>query len=109
MAASKAQRPTSVRVLGRVYNIVPCTDGDNFGVCNNITGVISALVEQDEFSYRDTILHETMHAILHQQGQRSSYKLEESFVRPLATGLITVLQDNPELAKWLIRQIGPRG
>ncbi len=48
----------------------------------------------------DTVLHEVMHAILRQQG-RYYCKAEEEYVTALANGVITVLDDNPKLRKYL--------
>lgn len=93
---------SNVRVLGRNFKIIPHKREDLAGLCDRSGGTISVSTDQDAFSIKDTMLHEIMHAILHQQGYSHPYKLEESFVRPLATGIITVLQDNPQLAKWLI-------
>lgn len=93
--------PDTVRVLGREYTILREPDSTNMGSCHNALGVINVTPEQDAFSAKDTLLHELMHAILHQQGYTHSYKKEEAFVRPLATGIMTVLQDNPAFAKWL--------
>ena len=96
---------TSVRVLGRIYKIVRKAEPALFGRCDNNKGVITVRPKLDEFSEKDTLLHEIMHAILFQQNNHKAYELEESFVRPLATGIIAVLQDNPQLAQWLIAPI----
>jgi len=96
---------TNVRVLGRNYRIIRKELQNEYGVCDNTKGTITIATGQDSFGEKDTLLHEIMHAILHQQGYHHAYKLEESFVRPLATGIITVLQDNPALAKALIAKV----
>lgn len=100
--------PAFVRVLGRNFAVQVAADATRSGYCDRAAGVISVSPEQDEFSLRDTLLHECMHAVLYQQGSNHPYKLEESFVRPLATGLMTLFQDNPELAKVLFSKIGPK-
>jgi hypothetical protein len=51
----------------------------------------------------DTVLHEILHAILFQMAVLLPPDVEEQFVRSAATGLYAVLQDNPQLAKWLIQ------
>ena len=98
---------SNVRVLGRVYKIARKAERNLFGRCDNTTGIITVRPKLDEFSEKDTLLHEIMHAILFQQNNHKpdDYPLEESFVRPLATGIIAVLQDNPQLAQWLIAPI----
>ena len=95
---------SKLRILGRMYQVV-CKHIDGvWGQCDHGKGVITYVPEQSEYSQRDTVLHEAMHAILTQQGYAHPYKLEESFVRPLATGIVALLQDNPEFAKWLIKK-----
>ena len=96
---------SNVRILGRNFKVVQEADGKLAGYCDRKAGIIGIDPEQDEFGLKDTFLHEIMHGILWQQGYDHKYPLEESFVRPLATGLITVFQDNPDLAKWLIKHI----
>lgn len=49
----------------------------------------------------DTVLHEAMHAILHYAGVEPC-PAEEKYVRALASGLVGVLNDNPDFAQWLI-------
>jgi Zn-dependent peptidase ImmA (M78 family) len=60
---------------------------------------------------RDTVLHELLHAVFHLYDVRSSLpedgdgdvkKLEERVVRPLATGLLVLLRDNPKLVDYLL-------
>lgn len=68
-------------------------------------GDITIVPGMEEFDLRDAVLHECMHAILYQQGYSNEYEAEELYVRPLATGIIALLQDNPELAAWLIAPI----
>ncbi len=98
---------SSVRVLGRIYKIARKRAKGLWGKCDNVAGIVTVVPAIDPFSEKDTILHEIMHAILFQQNNHKpeDYALEESFVRPLATGIIAVLQDNPQLAQWLIAPI----
>ena len=100
--------PASVRVLGRNYKLTYETDAARFGYCDLKIGVINVSPDQDEFSLRDTLLHECLHAVLYQQGSTHAYKLEESFVRPLATGIMALFQDNPALVKTLFSPVAPK-
>tara|TARA_R110000782_G_scaffold233710_1_gene319806 strand:+ start:144 stop:470 length:327 start_codon:yes stop_codon:yes gene_type:complete len=52
---------------------------------------------------QDTVLHETLHAILHTQGREYGGDVEELYVRALATGLCGVLKDNPEFTLWMLQ------
>lgn len=92
---------SAVRVMGRDYRITAEDDDENSGYCDKHAARINVDPRQDRFSIRDALLHEFMHAILHQQGFDHPYELEESFVRPLASGLITLFADNPRLASEL--------
>jgi hypothetical protein len=95
-----AGRDWSVRMLPRKKL------GGSLGLTHFDRGAIDVATRQDPFDTRDTLLHETFHAILAQQGRVThGSEEEEMYVRALATGLMGVLQDNPEFAKWLIQPI----
>ncbi len=92
-----------LKINGRTFRIEALpADSDNLGEMRGDAGVIAMRPKQDEFTERDTLLHEAFHAILHQQGNEDGGKVEEHYVRSLATGLLGVLRDNPTFAKWLI-------
>lgn len=95
------KQPTTLRILGRDYAITCDVDGARFGYCDNTTAIVNVRPGGDGFTRVDTLVHEIMHAVLFQQGHDREAKLEESFVRPLATGLTTVLRDNPALLKYI--------
>lgn len=95
--------PARLRILGRTYAIVPLPDdSENLGEALVDKGQLAIRGGQDKFSLQDTVLHETMHAIRHQQGHAYGDEVEEDYIRSLATGLLGVLHDNPSFAKWLI-------
>lgn len=77
-------------------------DGARLGEMHGDTGTILIQEGQTRESLKDTLLHEVFHAIRYQQGREDGGKVEEDYVRSLATGLIGVLSDNPTFAKWLI-------
>ena len=88
-------------ILGRSWTVEWVDDlGDNFGECDQEAGSIELLQGMDSYMDRTTLLHEVMHAILRQQG-RYYCKAEEEYVTALANGVITVLDDNPKLRKYL--------
>ena len=101
--------PKAIRINGRQWRVdmVPLDQMDScYGLCHYSKGLIEVATCQDPFDTRDTLLHESMHAILAQQGRSPlATEEEELYVRALSTGLIGVLQDNPEFAKWLIQPI----
>lgn len=94
--------PKEVRVLGRQYRIA-LTELDEgiAGLCHNGPALIEAHKGLAPIDLADTLVHEVFHAILWRQGREENAATEERFVRALATGLIAVLQDNPDFAKWL--------
>jgi hypothetical protein len=96
---------THIRVNGRDYSLKlrsPTRMPEALGLCHLDTGLIEIRKGQDPYSLRDTLLHETLHAILASQGRNCDPEVEEVFVRALATGLLGVLRDNQWLAPWLM-------
>lgn len=76
-------------------------NNDYTGLCDSVSASIKITSNQDAFGERDSVLHETMHAILRQQGRE--YKpAEEVYVTALATGLLGVLRSNPAFAQYLL-------
>lgn len=91
----------TVRVLGRTFKVSWQKD-DLAGYCDREAGTINVDPDTDEHSKKVFLLHESMHAVLFQQGLILKYKAEEAIVRPLAFGLLAVLRDNPAMTKWLL-------
>jgi hypothetical protein len=52
----------------------------------------------------DSLLHEIAHATLAMQGREFGGDTEELYVRALATGLLTVLRENPSLVAYLMQE-----
>jgi hypothetical protein len=95
-------RPTVIRVAGRDW-AVQSTDLSAqgcVGLCSPAEGVLHIHPGQTRHEEQDTVLHETMHAILRSQGRGYS-AAEERYVTALATGLLGVLHDNPALHRYL--------
>jgi len=95
---------TSLRIAGRPYVVwrrKAKAMGDAAGLHWGAKSRIDILAGQTPVEEADTLLHEVMHAILYCQGREYGGEVEETYVRALATGLIGVLQDNPEFASWL--------
>ena len=92
---------SSIRILGRTYKIKRLRRMKDAGNCDYQKAELRVSATQDELEQKDTLLHEIMHAIRYQQGRENGGEVEEDYVRSLATGLIAVLQDNPDFAAWL--------
>lgn len=100
-------RPLTLRVLGRSYRVRRASLPDAYGECDEAQGVIRLRKHADLFSEQDTLLHETMHAVLRQQG-RAWTEAEETLVTALAPGLLAVLHDNPRFSAWLLHHDHPQ-
>jgi len=104
--------PKALRIGGREWPVryLPRSKMEgNLGLTHYDKGCIDVATGQPAFDTRDTLLHEAFHAILAQQGRENQGSEEEElYVRALATGLMGVLQDNPEFAQWLIQPLSKR-
>ena len=98
-------RPRIIKVLGRAYVIsyepalnlgVP-----NVGLCDNSNLVIHVLDGQHPVEEADTLIHELLHAIWFIMSIDQGGVDEEAVVGRLASGLIGVFLDNPELLVYL--------
>ena len=99
--------PSAVKVNGRVVSIKYLANKhmpDLAGQFHPDRCHIDINKAQDKQELQDTVLHETLHAILHTQGREYGGEVEELYVRAIATGLSGVLRDNPEFTLWLIQQ-----
>ena len=91
----------NLHILGRPWTVEDVEDrGDRCGEGDQEQGTSEVISGLDSYMDRTTLLHEIMHAILRQQG-RYYCKAEEEYVTALANGVITVLDDNPKLRKYL--------
>ncbi len=101
-------RPRKVRVNGEDFSIRYRRFEDKEKAVGQLLyqkSRIEVATGQSSINTRDTLLHEIMHAILVKQGHIGGCfedSTEEKYVNALATGVIGVLQDNPDLALWLI-------
>jgi hypothetical protein len=96
--------PDTIKVNGRLIKIKQRPQNKMPGAAGLFyanKSLIEVAVGQDPQELRDTVLHETFHAVLHTQGREYGGEEEELYVRAIATGLIGVLQDNPKLVQWL--------
>lgn len=105
-------KPRRVRINGGDFTIKYRKFSDKEGTighCFYQKALIEVSSEQTPFNTRDILLHEIMHAILVRQGHVGKCfgnSTEEKFVNALASGVVSVLQDNTELALWLIEPAG---
>lgn len=104
MAAKKRKKlpktcPVSVKVMGKVYTVVAGKLENAYGQMdpNSLAITIDPSVEGNG-NIEDTLLHELVHAAEHHAGLR----FNEKWVRPISSGLLAILKDNPLLVSYLI-------
>lgn len=73
---------------------------DELGRCHTTENVILIRDDLPPDAMKDVTLHEIMHAI-HFHMELADESSEESFTSRTATGLRTVLVNNPMLCKWI--------
>lgn len=110
--------PKKIKVGSKIYTVnyrktvmgLGDASGQVYGHCNGVTGEINIALELDGETIqlsevKNTLLHETFHAIYWHQGmQESNGKDEEYIVNTMANGLMTVMNDNPQLMEYLNRK-----
>jgi hypothetical protein len=95
--------PSSVVILGRVYNIdqKDFIDGDLLGQCDSDALKIMIKKNQPEILEADTLLHEILHAI----DDAMQTKMKERQVHCTATGLLALFKDNPDFVKYMFKVV----
>jgi len=95
--------PSSVVILGRVYNIdqKDFIDGDLLGQCDSDALKITIKKNQPEILEADTLLHEILHAI----DDAMQTKMKERQVHCTATGLLALFKDNPDFVKYMFKAV----
>lgn len=93
--------PRRLDILGRVWTTRARRLPDAYGQCDYEQNRLEYRPGLSHAEKRDVVLHEIMHALRHQQGHEYGGEVEESYVRSLASGLISVFDANPKLVAWL--------
>ena len=108
---SDGRRPREIQIgpfpFAVVYDESVCNrdaieqgSGDhNFGLMRPLEQRIYVNPRQGPDMAKDTLLHEVLHALLMPLCLGSEE--EERIVAPLSTGLLDVIQRNPEFVEWL--------
>lgn len=90
--------PSEVKVNHRVYEIVQIPPNpDSWGTVNHNS--MKIYLAEDNRTKEETLLHEIIHALDRATGRST---LKERQVDFLAIGLLGVLKDNPEVARFLL-------
>lgn len=77
-----------------------CQDSE-YGEILYTKGMILIAPDQDGPCLADTVIHELLHAILHNVDTPLTTKHQETTVTQLAHGLVELIQRNPHLLRWL--------
>ena len=95
--------PSSVVILGRVYNIdqKDFIDGDLLGQCDSDALKITIKKNQPAILEADTLLHEILHAI----DDAMQTMMKERQVHCTATGLLALFKDNPDFVKYMFKVV----
>ena len=98
-------RPTTLMILGRAY-VISYEPELNFGVptvgmCDNSNLVIHVLDGQHPVEEANTLIHELLHAIWFIMSIDHDGLDAEGRVLRLASGLVGVFLDNPELLAYI--------
>ena len=90
--------PGNLRILGKSWEVAEApTDFTDSGSCSRDYQKIVVSTTQPLDNVKDTLLHEVLHAV----DYCVATKLTEDQVAALATGLLAVFLDNPELMEFL--------
>lgn len=101
---ARIRKPTPVPKHARLFGIdisinkVPILDdGANVGEFDETLNAVNYIEGQEFFTERDTILHEFVHAI----EKKYQLKMREKQVMMMASGMLELLRNNPQLVKYL--------
>jgi hypothetical protein len=100
-------RPAKLKILGKPFLIQWLSEGLDAGLvgeCDSDNQVIRVRDGQPLETEQDTLLHELLHAV----DEAVDSKMKESQVKRLATGLLAVLKENPNLVAYLRRKTNGR-
>ncbi len=99
------KRPERIKIISKRFtvNYVPgghagLGDPDNKGMCDSLNQEIFVEEGMKFDTQKETVLHETLHAISDEMG----LELSEAQVDGGAKGILAVLMDNPSFAKFLL-------
>lgn len=100
--------PATIKVGPHVYRVVSPNRAleaeDAAGRTSPAVGEIQVRSEHSHTYVADTLLHEVLHAVIHNVSGAPSDQ-EEQFVERMSTGLLAVLRENPDLVAFLVADV----
>jgi hypothetical protein len=91
--------PKRLKILGKYFSVT-LTEAGDYGSCDIEKCEITVRSTQNPQQMKDTLLHETIHAI----SDMLDLKYTEKQVHLGATGIYALLHDNKHFAKWLMEK-----
>ena len=85
-------------------NFTDSTIPDSIGECDFIIKQITIHSYLPLPQLQQTMMHEIVHAVTHTFNIPLPSDDMERVVDSMATGILTVLKDNPEMVKWLLKK-----
>lgn len=97
--------PKAISVGYRTYGVNPLETADHemtekYGWCDKVNNQIYIYTNSEPMVVADTLVHEVLHAVWFYMGLDDKHD-EEAVVNRLATGLSTVMYDNPDLVDFI--------
>ena len=89
--------PSSLKIVGREYDVVKVEEYDDVGGVNFETSTIVVKDKQQRLLEADTLLHESLHII----DEIFQLELSERQVYCITSGIIALLRDNAALMPYI--------
>lgn len=97
--------PANIQVGPQTYHLAKVAHladtHDKWGITSHGHSEIQICADQEASKERVTVLHEALHAVWFNAGDRRDKQDEEGAIRILASGLLDTLRRNPELVAYL--------
>lgn len=100
------KRPERLKIISKRFTVEYVQEGegdlteDKMGLCDTLNQKIWIEEGLKYDTQKETVLHETVHAISDEMG----LDLSEAQVSGTAKGMLAVLIDNPSFAKFLLKK-----
>ena len=94
---------SKIKIHGKEFDVAPFSDPLSPTHALGYNDVRIGIIQYDSKAKLDVIKDTLLHEIIHVVDFDCQSEMTERQVHCLATGLYSVLKDNPEFARWLIK------
>ena len=101
--ASKSSPVSKIKIHGKVFDVKPFTDPLSPTHALGYNDVRIGVIQYEPKAHIDVVKDTFLHEIIHIIDYDCQTEMTERQVHCVATGLYSVLKDNPEFAKWIIK------